>query len=638
MNSSGRTEARSTEAGGGLGRRRPGGRSTWRGSLRVLGLVTLPLAAGCAFGPGARVETTPPPGRAEVDRAVRALEAAEAEYEAERYESAARQADSLFAAWGSRSTLAALADRALWLGGRSQEALGLPGRAGELYDRLIRRARPGSLRQQALARYATVLAGTGREPEAVALVLEEPGALDEDALDDYRAWVSAISINRVRGFATSYPPESAEAAVIHVQLARLLAAGGEAEEARRIARRVLAARPAPAERELAELLAAEAGAAGTRVKIGAILPQTGALANIGELLRQGIELAVDGYRRARPDGFELELVVRDDASDPERAAELVGALEREGVVAIIGPLRSESFAAAARARKNERLPIISPTATEVFGSPRDAYSLNDRVRLAQDNAADLGTWAVTELGVRRLAILASGDRVGAGAARAFEEAARAAGGTVVAHAAFDPSQTTFREPIEAVARAEPDAVFVPVTSASTLLTLAPQLFYYGLDRSIVIGNETWADPQALRRLESFATDYRVVGLSVDRVTEAGRWQRFVSEYERTFRRPLGDEYLPGLAYDATALALGALDGGGLPIPAALSSFLASGPRIEGVTGTLQPEARSSTVKRATDIRMVVSGALREADRSELLGWLAEARAAPPRGERGPFQR
>ncbi|MCG8470141.1 MAG: ABC transporter substrate-binding protein [Gemmatimonadetes bacterium] len=574
-----------------------------------------------------------------MDRAVAALQRAEARYDDGEYEAASTRADSLYASWQDRSSLGALAERALLLAGRAYEAQGLPGRAADRYETLIDRARDGTFRDQAVDRFVSVLADTGREPEAVQTVLENPGALRDDALEPYRRWVSTLPLARLEGFARNFEPESIEASIVHTQLAQLLVAEGRIDEGRSAARAVLDGGPAPVEREIADLLASvEGDLRATTAKIGAILPLTGELSGVGELLREGIELAVESYRDARPDGYDIELVLLDDASNPETTAELVRELEREGVVAIVGPLRAESFASAARARRNPRLPIISPTAPEVFRPMPGAFSLYDLRTRELDVAVDLARWTVEELGLRRVAILEPTGGGTAAAVARFSDAIAGAGGEIVARASYDPSETTYQEPIESLALSSPDVVFAPAPSPQVVLSLAPQLFYYGLHDSVILGSETWADPVVLRRLEPFAADFRVVGLWLDRISGGTRWERFVSDYERTYRKSLRDNVLPGLAYDAAALVIAALERASVPLPAALDAFLAAGPQIDGVTGALRPDPETSTVRRTTHVRMLQGGALMDVDRDALLDWLAEARAAPPPFEREPFER
>ncbi|MCZ0934873.1 MAG: ABC transporter substrate-binding protein [Gemmatimonadetes bacterium] len=589
----------------------------------------LVAAAGCAFIAGNPPIETAAPSAVDPEGAAAALRLAEADYEQGRFAAAAARGDSLDAAWREVEPLRALADRALSVSGRALEAQGLPGAAADRYGVLLARGPAAPLETAALERLVRILSDTSREPEAVAAILSTPRGFETVGAEDLRRLTSALTVGELRPLTETFPPETAAAAIVHAQLARLLVIGREGDEARRLAARILEGQPAEPERSTAEMIAgAETDLGSGRARIGAILPLTGDLSEVGQTLREGIELAVERYRDERPTGFDVELIFLDDASDPENTAGLVRSLEGQDVIAILGPLRSESFAAAARARRNPRLPIISPTATAVLRPAPATYTLYDAGTRSSDVAEELARWTLEELRLRRVAVLEP-DGVGlGGAVNAFVRTVRENGGLLVGHERYDPGLTTFQGPIEAIAASEPDVVFAPAASASGVLAVAPQLFYYGLYNVIVIGSEAWADPAALRRLERFATDHRVIGLATDRVSPGTPWRGFVADYERRYRKTLRDNIMPALAHDAALLVLSALDGARLPIPAALAATLESGVEVEGVTGRLRPEAGRSVVRRSTEVRMLVDGSPVEADREALLAWLAEVRAAP----------
>ncbi|MCY3699387.1 MAG: ABC transporter substrate-binding protein [Gemmatimonadetes bacterium] len=589
----------------------------------------LVAAAGCAFIAGNPPIETAAPSAVDPEGAAAALRLAEADYEQGRFAAAAARGDSLDAAWREVEPLRALADRALSVAGRALEAQGLPGAAADRYGVLLARRPAAPLETAALERLVRILSDTSREPEAVAAILATPRGFETVGAEDLRRLTSALTVGELRPLTETFPPETAAAAIVHAQLARLLVIGREGDEARRLAARILEGQPAEPERSTAEMIAgAETDLGSGRARIGAILPLTGDLSEVGQTLREGIELAVERYRDERPTGFDVELIFLDDASDPENTAGLVRSLEGQDVIAILGPLRSESFAAAARARRNPRLPIISPTATAVLRPAPATYTLYDAGTRSSDVAEELARWTLEELRLRRVAVLEP-DGVGlGGAVNAFVRTVRESGGLLVGHERYDPGLTTFQGPIEAIAASEPDVVFAPAASASGVLAVAPQLFYYGLYNVIVIGSEAWADPAALRRLERFATDHRVIGLATDRVSPGTPWRGFVADYERRYRKALRDNIMPALAHDAALLVLSALDGARLPIPAALAATLESGVEVEGVTGRLRPEAGRSIVRRSTEVRMLVDGSPVEADREALLAWLAEVRAAP----------
>lgn len=603
-------------------------RAARRGVALGCGAV-LVAAAGCAFIAGNPPIETTAPSTVDPEGAAAALRLAESDYEQGRFAAAAARGDSLDAAWRDLEPLRVLANRALSVAGRALEAQGLPGAAADRYGQLLAREPAAPLGTATLERLVGILSDTGREPEAVAAVLSAPEGLQATGAEHLRRLSAALTVQELRPLTETFPPETAAAAIVHTQLVRLLVVEKEGDEARRLAARILDGEPAEPERVTAEMIAStETDLGSGSARIGAILPLTGDLAEVGRVLREGIELAVERYRGGRPAGFDVELIFLDDESDPENTADLVRSLEGRDVIAIVGPLRSESFAAASRARANPRLPIISPTATEVLRPGSATYTLYDAGTRVSDVAEELARWTLEELRLRRVAVLEP-DGVGLrGAVNAFTRTIRENGGLLVGHERYDPRLTTFQGPIEAIAASEPDVVFAPAASVSGVLAVAPQLFYYGLYNVIVIGSGAWAEPAALRRLERFATDHRVVGFATDRVSPGTPWQRFVADYERRYRKTLRDNIMPALAHDATLLVLSALDGARLPIPAALAAYLESGPEVGGVTGRLRPDAGGSVVRRSTEVRMLVDGSPVEADREELLTWLAEVRAAP----------
>lgn len=591
--------------------------------------AALVAAAGCAFiGGNPPIETTAS-NTVDTEGAAAALRLAESDYEQGRFAAAAARGDSLDAAWRELEALRGLADRALAVAGRALEAQRLPGAAADRYGRLLARAPAAPLGTATLERLVRILADTGREPEAVGAILSAPAGLETIGAESLRRLTAALTVQELGPLTETFPPETAAAAIVHTQLIRLLLVEEGGDEARRLAARVLDGQPAEPERVTAEMIV-EAGAdlGSGSARIGAILPLTGDLADLGLVLREGIELAVERYRDERPAGFDVELLFADDESDPENTADLVRSLEGRDVIAILGPLRSESFAAASRARGNQRLPIVSPTATEVLSPGSATYTLYDAGTRASDVAEELARWTLEDLRLPRVAVLEPAGVGLGGAIDAFTRTIRDSGGLLVGHERYDPGITTFQAPIESVAASEPDVVFAPAASVSGVLAIAPQLFYYGLYNVIVLGSGAWAELAALRRLERFATDHRVIGLATDRVSPGTPWRQFVADYERRYRRTLRDNIMPALAHDAALLVLSALDGARLPIPAALAAYLESGPEVEGVTGRLRPEAGRSVVRRSTEIRMLVDGSPVEADREELLTWLAEVRAAP----------
>ena len=589
-------------------------------------LVTLLLTSCAGLGGGTTRGSTAVLSREEARRAVEALQRAERLFDQGDYEVAAGSADSLWSASRSEPALETVANRALWLKGRALEADGDLSAAAAAMDDLLDRIDDGPIHDEAVVRRARILRSTGETSSAVRLLLDNPTAIRDPELELIRDAAAELERPALERLASDYRVTVWGATILHAELARVLLLADEMAAARSLAREVLTADPEEDERRLTEvILEAEAGVASRPLIIGAILPLSGRFAGVGALLREGIELALERHDRERPGAPRVEILFEDDGSNPDRAVALVRELEEAGALAIVGPIRSESFAAAARSRRNPRLLLISPTATEILEPSPNSWTLWDRTQRERDVARDLGGWIARELELPRAAVLYSDDQAGRTAFAAFVEGVEASGGELVQATAYDADSTTFSGPISTVAEARPDVVFVPAPTGQTVLQIAPQLYYYGLDRSLIVGGSAWSEPSVLRRLDPLSADYRVVGTFVDRSSEGTAWADFKMLYENKYRKSLSTNMLPALGFDATDLVLSALAEVRLPLPGAVSRAIRALPERPGVTGHLRLDPRSSTVARRTLVRMMLNRKLLEPDPAELLSWLASAR-------------
>lgn len=119
----------------------------------------------------------------------------------------------------------------------------------------------------------------------------------------------------------------------------------------------LAGCPAPA-------TAPASGSKGS-VAIGFLSPLTGADAAIGEGALNGARLAIDAINAAGGvNGKPLTLVPRDDQGDPAKGVDGAKDLQKQGVVAIVGPSWSGvSRAVVDQVTKAAGIPVVSPGAT-----------------------------------------------------------------------------------------------------------------------------------------------------------------------------------------------------------------------------------------------------------------------------------
>lgn len=324
------------------------------------------------------------------------------------------------------------------------------------------------------------------------------------------------------------------------------------------------------------------------VVLGVLVPQSGSeyLVRYGELVLQGVRLAVERHEAAG--GRPVELMVMDDRGEEARSAELLRRLEVLGAVGVVGPLMPSALEAAALARTDTALTIISPTAGE------RPYRANTYTLNAGDvhGAVQLAEYALAE-GHRRAALLYPRSPDHRRQADAFRTAFTRGGGEIVAERPYEPGTTTFSEPILDMVERAPQVVFVPAPERD-VRQLAPQLTYYGLTGAgiRVLGGEAWTLEAVRRDVSARYLEGVVATTPLIRTSAEVGWREFLDAYEQRFRRTL-DSPFPALGHDAARLLLAAVDDRRLDA-GVIASRLNGVHELRGATGVLGIEAGEVT--------------------------------------------
>ena len=158
---------------------------------------------------------------------------------------------------------------------------------------------------------------------------------------------------------------------------------------------------------------ASAGGSDT-ITIGASLPMTGSVALNGEMILEGIQMAVDECNEAGGiDGKEVVIDAQDDQAEPNQAASVANMMSAdEKIVAIIGSLKSSCTLAAAPIYEEAGVVALSPDSSspEVTNAGEYIFRIkNSDVVLAQTMAKG----AISD-GHTKFAILYENNDYGAG--------------------------------------------------------------------------------------------------------------------------------------------------------------------------------------------------------------------------------
>lgn len=143
------------------------------------------------------------------------------------------------------------------------------------------------------------------------------------------------------------------------------------------------------------------------VKFSAVLPLTGEAAIYGLPVQRGVELAFEHFQSQQDLPYQLELVVVDSESDPEKAKNLLIQVYRDGALASIGGVTTaEALQMVAVADEFDRV-LISPSAStpQLSGISKNFY------RVFPSDAregATMGNFATQKLKAEKVVILEIG--------------------------------------------------------------------------------------------------------------------------------------------------------------------------------------------------------------------------------------
>jgi branched-chain amino acid transport system substrate-binding protein len=215
------------------------------------------------------------------------------------------------------------------------------------------------------------------------------------------------------------------------------------------------------------------------VKIGMVMPLSGALASAGKQVVAGAEF----YLRQHGDmvaGKKIELIVRDDTTVFDVGKRLIQELIVNDKVDIVGGgLTGDLFATAAMITESKKPTVImlSSTSSVIDKSP---YFVRTSCTLAQSSGI-IADWAQKN-GIQKVVTLVTDFAPGKEAEAAFTERYLAAGGVIVEAIRVPLQSPDFAPFLQRARDAAPQAIFVFVPSAQSG-TFAKQFVERGLDKS-----------------------------------------------------------------------------------------------------------------------------------------------------------
>ncbi|MBS3167711.1 ABC transporter substrate-binding protein [Candidatus Woesearchaeota archaeon] len=299
------------------------------------------------------------------------------------------------------------------------------------------------------------------------------------------------------------------------------------------------------------------------IKIGAMFPLSGTLANLGSAMKDASQLAVDEVNlNGGINGKKFSLIVEDgkcSADDAVTAGRKL--IDIDGVKAIVGPTCSTETAALGPIATSAQVVLLSPSATK----PGLTLQAGDYVfrNVAPDSYQGAeGVKIAESLGTKKVAVLYANDEYGAALKDVFVTEAQAKGIQVLLTEAMDKEGKDFRTQLTKIKNANPDLVYLVVFPKEGAIVLRQQ-------KELGMTNK-WIAAEAIKDDEVIGTTGDAgngVIVTTPRVTYDNEvFTKFALDYKSKYGRE--PDIYAGETYDATKILMEAAantDGSGRAI-------------------------------------------------------------------------
>lgn len=192
-------------------------------------------------------------------------------------------------------------------------------------------------------------------------------------------------------------------------------------------------------------------------RIGATLPLSGDLATYGNLIRSGIELAVEDLKA---EGISIKPFFEDT---PLAGAQIIPSLnrllQRNKVQGIAGNFSNIGMAAMASTLQEKKIPSFHTAAADPLIVDAGSYIVTTNVRI-KDEASHMADYIYDSLSLKKAAVLSINTNFGQAYRIYFIERFKSLGGTITADETFELSDADYRTQLSKIKNSNADALYL----------------------------------------------------------------------------------------------------------------------------------------------------------------------------------
>lgn len=351
---------------------------------------------------------------------------------------------------------------------------------------------------------------------------------------------------------------------------------------------------------------AETSATASTIKVGLNYELSGQVATYGQGLVQGIELAIEEINKnGGVLGKQIEAVKVDNKSETAESANVATKLAvKEKVVAILGPATSGNTKAAAPIAVQNKVPLISASAT----ADDVTVDSNGKVRdfIFKTCFSDsfqgviMANFAYEDLGKKNAVILVdNGSDYSKGLAKNFKETFEKFGGKVLSQEAYAAKETNFKAVLTTIKGLNPEVIYLPGYYEEVGL-IVKQARELGINTPI-LGGDGYESP----KLAELAGKTALNGVYFTNHYSSKDTTPEVVAFQKAFKAKYNKEpdAFNALGYDLAYFLADAIKRTGEADPVKLKEALAATKDFKGITGNITIDANHNPVKSITILEM-----------------------------------
>jgi len=288
------------------------------------------------------------------------------------------------------------------------------------------------------------------------------------------------------------------------------------------------------------------------VKIGIIMPLTGAASEPGRNALQGAELAFSLYNDTAK--IKIKLITEDSKSNNKDGVSAINKLiSTDKVKIVIGDLMSSVFLSCAPIAERNKVVMMSPGASNPI--VRDAGEYIFRNYLSDDfDGKVMANYIYSVMNKKKAVVYTVNNDYGIGIHKAFVENFIQLGGNILLEERYEQGQTDFRNSLIKVQNANPDIVFIAGHPAENG-NMVKQMKEYNV-RYPIVGNLSFENEEFINIAKNsfdsiiFSTPY------YNPESEEAHIAYFVKEYEKHYRSK--PDIAAAISYDVANILLKSL--------------------------------------------------------------------------------